>query len=210
MEKRKDIPDNKTGVPLEHYCKLFREQDPAALSEKSGVAYDPEKGGFSLHLLRRPVILTWPEMAVREEGGREYKPNVRMLLGRFVMEGRLSETTGKFLSYTEMPWGQVYAQPFRGRCILRLAFGFGKDVERFRTACRGVGGVEVSAGSADAAFDVEVVDGYTVRLQLWAGDEEIPPSAQILFTDNFPNAFTAEDMAVVGDIVLDEMKAAIS
>ena len=73
-----------------------------------------------------------------------------------------------------------------------------------------MGGVEVSAGSADAAFDIEVVDGYTVRLQLWAGDEEFPPSAQILFTDNFPNAFTAEDMAVVGDIVLDEMKAAVS
>ena len=210
MEKRKDIPDNKTGVPLEHYCRLFREQDPAALSEKSGVRYDPVRGGFALHLLRRPVLLSWPEMTVRDDSGREYKPNVRMLLARFVMEGRLSEGTGQFLAYTEMPWGQVYAQPFRGRCILRLAFSFGKNVERFCAACRGVGGVAVTAGSADAAFDIEVVDGYTVRLQLWAGDEEFPPSAQILFTDNFPNAFTAEDMAVVGDIVLDEMKAAVS
>ncbi|MEG2633391.1 MAG: DUF3786 domain-containing protein, partial [Oscillospiraceae bacterium] len=30
--------------------------------------------------------------------------------------------------------------------------------------------------------------------------EEFMPSAQILFSDNFALAFTAEDMAVVGDI----------
>ena len=33
-----------------------------------------------------------------------------------------------------------------------------------------------------------------------------PPSAQILFSDNFPAAFSAEDVAYVGDIVMDYMK----
>ena len=35
---------------------------------------------------------------------------------------------------------------------------------------------------------------------------EFPPNAQILFSDNFRYAFTAEDLAVVGDIVLGRMK----
>lgn len=43
-------------------------------------------------------------------------------------------------------------------------------------------------------------------LILWAGDDEFPPSAQILFSDNFPLSFSAEDMAVVGDITIGTMK----
>ena len=42
---------------------------------------------------------------------------------------------------------------------------------------------------------------------LWEGDEEFPPSSQILFSDNFPVAFQAEDMAVVGDISINMLKA---
>ena len=38
------------------------------------------------------------------------------------------------------------------------------------------------------------------------GDEEFPPSAQILFSDNFPVAYAEEDVAYIGDVVLDYMK----
>ena len=41
------------------------------------------------------------------------------------------------------------------------------------------------------------------------GDEEFPPSAQILFSDNFPLAYAAEDAAYIGDVVLDYMKSAV-
>ena len=41
---------------------------------------------------------------------------------------------------------------------------------------------------------------------LWAGDDEFPPSSQILFSDNFPAAYAAEDAAYIGDVILDYMK----
>ena len=34
----------------------------------------------------------------------------------------------------------------------------------------------------------------------WEGDEEFPPSAQILYSDNFQFGFHAEDMVVAGDL----------
>ena len=34
------------------------------------------------------------------------------------------------------------------------------------------------------------------------------PNAQILFSDNFQYAFTAEDLANIGDIVMNRMKMA--
>ena len=49
---------------------------------------------------------------------------------------------------------------------------------------------------------------YRFCLILWEGEPEegFPPSAQILFSDNFPAAFSAEDVAYVGDIVMGYMK----
>jgi len=46
-----------------------------------------------------------------------------------------------------------------------------------------------------------------MQFLLWLGDDEFPPNAQILFSDNFRYAFTAEDMANIGDIVISRMKS---
>ena len=51
------------------------------------------------------------------------------------------------------------------------------------------------------------INGLHVRFILWAGDEGFPLSSQILFEDNFPYAYQAEDLAVVGDISISTLKA---
>ena len=58
----------------------------------------------------------------------------------------------------------------------------------------------------DISYEFEFLEGLHLCFILWEGDEEFPPSAQILFSDNFPMAFSAEDIAYVGDIVMDYMK----
>lgn len=198
-----EIKDNKTGVPLEHYISEFSAQNPLEMSEKSGVPY--ENGAFQLTIMGRGVKITWPDMeAEYTDTGDKTKANVRILLARLIMKGRLSEPTGKMCSFTELPWGNVYEQQFKGRCIMRLAFGFGNDLNKFEAACKAIAGVPAKGG--DKAFDIPFLPKLTVRLMVWEGDDEFPPSSQILFSDNFPNAYTAEDLAVTGDIILDAMK----
>jgi hypothetical protein len=41
---------------------------------------------------------------------------------------------------------------------------------------------------------------------VWPGDEEFPSSAQILFDDNVPAAFSAEDLAIFGEVALGRLK----
>ena len=55
-------------------------------------------------------------------------------------------------------------------------------------------------------YEITLMPGLTMRFLLWLGDDEFPPNAQILFSDNFRYAFTAEDMANIGDIVISRMK----
>ena len=60
----------------------------------------------------------------------------------------------------------------------------------------------------DAGYEFEFLNGLYLQFLLWEGDEEFPPSAQILFSDNFPVAFVmGEDMAVVGDVSIGALKA---
>jgi hypothetical protein len=64
-----------------------------------------------------------------------------------------------------------------------------------------------------AAYRFEFSSGLFMSFFIWAADEEFPPSAQILFDDNFPSAFSAEDLAAAGAVALDhlkEMRARIS
>ena len=198
-----EVVDHKVGVPMEHYKAVFAAADPAALSERSGVPF--ADGIFSLTLLGRPVTVSWPEMESRfTDDGKETASNTRILLARLILEGTLVEAGGQMLAYTDMPWGNVYAQQFRGRCILRLAGTYGSGLPGFDEAAARVAGK--AAESGDRSYDLPFLPGLTVRLILWEGDEEFRPTAQILFSDNFSSAFSAEDIAVVGDIILNAMK----
>ena len=197
------IVDNKVGVPMEHYKAVFAAADPAAMSERSCVPY--ADGRFSLTLLGRPVTVSWPDMVSRfADDGAETASNTRILLARLLLEGTLVESRGQLLAYTDMPWGNVYAQQFRGRCILRLSGTYGSNLPGFDVAAARVAGT--AAESGDRSYDLPFLPGLTVRLILWEGDEEFRPTAQILFSDNFSSAFSAEDIAVVGDVLLNAMK----
>jgi hypothetical protein len=57
-----------------------------------------------------------------------------------------------------------------------------------------------------AAYRFEFFSGLFMSFFLWAADDEFPPSAQILFDDNFPSAFTAEDLSAAGAVALDHLK----
>ena len=198
-----EVVDHKVGVPMAHYKPTFAAADPAELSLRSRVPY--ANGKFSLTLLGRPVTVSWPDMVSRfSDDGAETASNTRILLARLLLEGALTPAKGQLLAYTDMPWGNVYAQQFRGRCILRLAGTYGHSLSGFEAAAAKVAGVHAESG--DRSFDLPFLPGLTVRLILWEGDEEFPAQAQILFSDNFSAAFGAEDIAVVGDVLLNAMK----
>ena len=123
---------------------------------------------------------------------------------RFLTRGVYSEGTGKFLTYREVPHGEVYYRQFNGRCMMRLAFSYGNKLQEFKNKMEALGAV--NCGHGDAGYEFEFINGHRVQFLLWAGDEEFPPSSQILFSDNFPLSFEAEDLAVVGDIAIGTLK----
>lgn len=80
---------------------------------------------------------------------------------------------------------------------------FGAD-SGFQGSAVKLGGILIPGG--DAAVELELFDNLYIRFLLWEGDEEFPASSQILFSSNFPAAFSVYDLTEIVEIILGVMK----
>ena len=198
---------------LEYYLPKFREIDPEEASKRTGVIFDAGTGRFTLEVLGHIVRAQWPKFGLIPDDHKKcpktlYGFQMQILTMRFLLEGAYIPASGEFKAYRELPWGQLYDANFQGRCIKRFAYGFGYKPDAFIKAAEKLGGVRLGLG--DVSFDMPFFGGVTCRLILWAADEEFPPSAQILFSGNAAASFNAEDLTVVGDIVISTLKEVAS
>ena len=203
--------DSKERLPWEHYLSQYQEADPKEIAERLGISYNEEEKSFTLKFLGTTYQISWPDFQVSHEADDmgfyplETMVYARTLTIRFLLNGAASTGTGKFKTYREMPWGEVYLRQFDGRCNTRLAFSYGNRIKDFQAIMEHIHCVQVEHG--DIAYQLEIFPGYLVQMILWEGDDEFPPSSQILFSDNFPVSFQAEDMAVMGDVIIGSLKA---
>ena len=198
--------DSKERLPWEHYLSQYQESDPKEIAARLGISYDEEQKYFTLKFLGTVYQISWPDFQVSHEADDmgfyplETMTYARTLTIRFLLNGAEASGTGKFKTYREMPWGEVYLRQFDGRCIKRLAFSYGNRIKDFQAIMEHMHCVPVKHG--DIAYQLEIFPDYLVQMILWEGDDEFPPSSQILFSDNFPISFQAEDMAVMGDVII--------
>ena len=203
--------DSKERLPWEHYLSQYQESDPKEIAARLGISYDEEQKYFTLKVLGTVYQISWPDFQVRHEADDmgfyplETMTYARTLTIRFLLNGAEASGTGKFKTYREMPWGEVYLRQFDGRCIKRLAFSYGNRIKDFQAIMEHMHCVPVKNG--DIAYKLEIFPDYLVQMILWEGDDEFPPSSQILFSDNFPISFQAEDMAVMGDVIIGSLKS---
>lgn len=203
--------DSKEQRPYEYYLKTYQEIDPKEIGERTGFFYDEEKKVFTVVFMGSTYEISFPDYKIshkEDEKGvypLEEAMNAKIFMVRYLSEKAKTLSSGKFLTYREVPWGEVYFRQFQGRCLMRLAFSYGNKLEAFKKVMTAMGAKPLEQG--DCAFELEFMEGFFIRLILWEGDDEFPPSSQILFSDNFAVTFAAEDLAVAGDICINMMKA---
>ncbi|MEL4106595.1 DUF3786 domain-containing protein [Oscillospiraceae bacterium WX1] len=204
-----EIINNKEGVPLGIYTERYKALNVSEVTARCGAPFDSARGAFVLCVYGNTLYAAWPEWALQPDDPATcpkalHSGPANILMIRFLLEGRDVPAAGQYLAYRELPWGEVYDKNFQGRCIKRLAFGFGSRIDAFKKGALALGGIE--SNRADASFDLPYIGDVVIRLTLWAGDDEFPPQSQWLFSDNTPQAFTAEDVAVVGDVLIEALK----
>ena len=199
------IENHKEEVPFAHYEEKFRALEPAAVTARlADVQWDGAE--FTVALLGRKFAISHPDYAIRALDGGKLPPlPTQTFLLRYLLESRDVSWTGQWKTFREMPWGEMYIKPYTGRVLTRAAFTFGTRVAAFKAAAEKMGAQPVKHGDAGFAFDL--IGGYKMQILVWEGDDEFPPNAQVLYSDNFAEGFAAEDRVVAGDILITTIKS---
>ena len=199
------IENHKEEVPFAHYEELFKKLDPADAQARLGsVKWDGKE--FYVNLLGRDFAISHPDYAIRplDNGNPPPLPTQTFLL-RYLLECKDVPWRGEWKTFREMPWGEMYIKPYTGRVLTRAAFTFGFRTAAMRAAAEKMGAAPVKHG--DVGFEFTLVGGYKMQILVWEGDDEFPPNAQILYSDNFAEGFAAEDRVVAGDILIGTIKS---
>ena len=196
------IENHKEEVPFSFYEEKFKSLDPADVTARLPFVTFAE-GTFTVELLGQRYAITWPEYSITPAPALP----VQTFLLRRLLEGTTKVWLGEWKTFREMPWGEMYHKPYSGRVLSRAAYGFGFKLAAFAAACEKLGAKKLSHG--DAGYEFEFFGPFKMQILLWEGDDEFPPNAQVLYTDNFADCFAAEDRVVAGDILISHIKAAM-
>ncbi len=198
------IENHKEEVPFSYYENLFQSLDPQEAASRTGAEWNGKE--FYVNLIGRSYAISHPDYAIRPLDDGPVPPlSVQTFLLRYLLESKAAAWKGEWKTFREMPWGEMYIQPYTGRVLTRAAFTFGTRVAAFRAACEKMGGVALPHG--DAGYQFDLIGDFSMQILVWEGDEEFPPNAQVIYSDNFADGFAAEDRVVAGDILISAIKA---
>jgi hypothetical protein len=208
---------------LDHFRTIYQTLNPGDIAHRCVLPFMEEESVFALRIMGAEYLVPFPDFELQPSGAKTPSGYERILFLRYLCEGKYTEPEGRQLSYREIPWGEVYYRNFEGRCIQRFARNFGRNPELFLRVMESTDGlrsqrldkgareIQAPCSAADdslnhLAYRFEFCTGFYMSFLLWTADEEFPPSAQILFDDNIPTAFTAEDIAVACEVAVDHLK----
>ena len=198
------IENHKEEVPFAHYEQQFKTLNAEEAAARTGAKWDGKE--FYVNLLGREFAISHPGYAIRavDEGKLPPLPTQTFLL-RWLLEGKAVAWTGEWKTFREMPWGEMYIKPYTGRVLTRAAFTFGTRLGAFKAACEKMGAMPLKHG--DAGYQFDLIGGFSMQIMVWEGDDEFPPNAQVIYSDNFETGFGAEDRVVAGDILISAIKS---
>ena len=181
-------------------CQEVRALDPAVMAARSGADYRVRNGKKELTLVffDAPYTITFPEVEITSSRRQPISLVTKIMLLHYVIRADGTEPKNDLIPYKEIPGGMTYAGVFQKRVVDPLIGLFGYDSERFLQA--GIAMGEEGATYGDVSFSLTVLPRVSITLVLWKGDEEFPPSIQVLFDRSIDRYLSLEDVVVLGEM----------
>jgi hypothetical protein len=168
------------------------------LPRRTGAAISARDGGriVEMDFLGDRVAITLPgaDVAYRARDG-EMPLWARILVLHYLARAGGALQQGIDVTFRDLEGGREYFPAFEKRTTALLLRAFGSDPARFVTAGLACGGTRAAAG--DHAVRFTAFPRVEVTFILWEGDDEFPPSGSVLFDLSIADYLSAEDVAVL-------------
>ena len=206
-------PERRFADALEKAREEWAAADAAACAARAGCRL--AEGGVLVPLFGTPHLVTHPGGEVTEAGASPAEPGrpahiaVAILLLHYLLGADGEPSAGVWSGYRELPDGLFYAQSFAQRAEQPLGSAFAASpasLDGFRAAARALGGDALTLG--DASFRFVALPRVDVAVLVWAGDDEEPGEARVLFDAGAGHYLPAEDLAGLGGQLAHQLLAA--
>jgi hypothetical protein len=162
-----------------------------------------DDGCYSLPVLNVRFLVDPAAGKVTLAEGDEVRVGWAILALHYLISPVLTMRGEPQISFAQIPDGMGYASPYRGRVIERFLHTAGRTDESFRAAAEGVGGVPVRLG--DAAYRFDVFPTFPITIIRYAGDDELPPGASMLYVADAAGRFSVEDIVVMSESLISKL-----
>ena len=173
------------------------------LCEKGNIQFCKEKSEFVVSSIGQEIKVHYPDFVIKQEV--EMWHHLTLLQYMAMADG--SSLTGKWIDLSQMRGGLSRGISFNKDITSIFEKNFvDVSVDAFQKACQELGGV-IMEGRADITVKIPYASMFPIQINYWEGDDEFPPNAQVLYSDNFAEGFAAEDRVVAGDILISTIKS---
>ncbi|MBM3130786.1 MAG: DUF3786 domain-containing protein [Chloroflexi bacterium] len=180
----------------------LRERDPRDLALRSGAEFGD--GILRLQFFGEPYLVTFPDFEVRAEATNKVCSSYRAAMFLFYLQtADGAPLAGKWIAFRDLPDGMFYHRAYQGYSGDRLARAINNRVEVFVRAAQNLGGLKLDLG--DAAFAFDALPRVRVAALYYAGDEDFPATANVLFDESASHYLPTEALAIVGNTLVDRL-----
>jgi hypothetical protein len=157
-------------------------------------------GRIVIPVLGRPLELTPPAFTACDPAtGTEPKPAERLLALHYLAGDTPVVPEPHWITFRDFPGGAFYWNPFQSRSVQPLVHAIGNDLDRLRNRLVTRLAASLLADGPEGALTARIAALGRIELQLVyrPGDEEFPPTADLLFNGSARRACCAEDAAAL-------------
>jgi hypothetical protein len=181
------------------------DRDLADVVARSGArALGPDRIG--LRCLGRDYVITYPDGQVLEDDGQPAPEHDAILLLLYLTESTGRDMDGGWVAFEQLSGGAGYSASFRGRVVLPLLRAFGSSPNTLLSAAVGLDGERLDLG--DASVRLPALPRVPLAYVVWGGDEEFPPSANVVFDGSVEGYLDAEAVTVLAELATRRLAAA--
>lgn len=178
---------------------------PDAVAINTLVKFDTAGSFFSMSFLGKKYRIFYPSGEVEYiDDDEEVSLAIRVILLHYLTHCSARKVEGVKIAFSELPSGSIYVGPFTNRTIKPLVAIFGNSLEKFVDAAKEIGGWAENLG--DVSFTIPALPKIPITFVLWEGDDEFPPSGNVLFDSSAPSHLHTEDYALLPGLAIWEMK----
>jgi hypothetical protein len=181
-------------------CASLKEMNLEERAKKAGADYQKGNDGEKtvLHFFSDPYSIQFPQIEFYSPSKKTVSLVTRILLLHYLIRADGSSLNGNWVAYKDIPGGLLYAGVFARRVTEPLLRKFGRSAKWFKEMGIKLGGE--LGGVGDASFILKAFPYIPMQYVLWEGDEEFPPTVQLLFDASVDHYLSLEDIVVLGQM----------